>query len=57
MIYKNRERFSKPHEFHDIRRDNVVEVLKNEIEPLREVASALDSVMRLPSCMVREGSG
>jgi len=53
VIYKNRERFSKPHEFHDIRRDNVVEVLKNEIEPLREVASALDSVMRLPSCMVR----
>ncbi len=52
-IFKNRERFSRPHEFHDIRRDNVVEVLKNEIEPLKNVASAIDSVMRLPSCLVR----
>jgi len=53
VIYKNRERFSRPYEFHDIRRDNIVEVLKNEIEPLSAVSSKLDAVMRLPSCMVR----
>ncbi len=53
VIYKNRERFSRLQEFHDIRRDNIVEVLKNEIEPLREVSAALNSVMRLPSCLVR----
>lgn len=53
FIHRNRERFSKVYEFHDIRRDNIVEVLGNEIEPLSSVAGAIGSVMRLPSCLVR----
>ncbi len=52
-IYRNRERFSRTYEFHTIRKDNIVEVLKNEIEPLAGVERCLASVMRLPSWMIR----
>ena len=52
-LYKNKERFSRPHEFHTIRLDNIVEVLKNEIEPLDAVVRRLNRVMWWPSFLVR----
>lgn len=52
-IYRNRERFSSTYEFHSIRKDNIVEVLKNEIEPLVGVERCLAGVMRLPSFLIR----
>ncbi|TAL32441.1 MAG: alpha/beta fold hydrolase [Spirochaetes bacterium] len=53
FIYKNRDRFSKLYEFHDIRKDNIVEVLRNEIEPLDQVVRNLNAVMRAPACILR----
>jgi len=52
-IVKNTERFSRPYEFHTIRRDNTIEVLYNEIEPLQSVIKCLNCVMRIPSFQVR----
>ncbi len=52
-IIKNIERFSKPHEFHTIRKDNIIEVLQNEIEPMRELVTAMDRVMRIPDFLIR----
>lgn len=52
-LVKNTERFSRPYTFHTIRRDNIIEVLKNEIEPLGNVVHAIERVMRLPSFFVR----
>jgi esterase/lipase/1-acyl-sn-glycerol-3-phosphate acyltransferase len=52
-IIKNIKRFSKPHEFHTIRKDNIIEVLKNEIEPMKELVTTLDRVMRIPDFLIR----
>lgn len=52
-IIKNMERFSRPHEFHTIRKDNIIEVLKNEIEPMKELVTVLDRVMRIPDLLIR----
>lgn len=52
-LYKNKERFSKAYEFHTIRKDNIVEVLKNEVEPLLKIVKCLDSVMRYPVFLYR----
>ena len=53
IITKNRERFSRKFDFHTIRRDNIIEVLKNEIEPLRGLTSAMDRLMFLPAFFIR----
>jgi len=52
-IVRNRERFSRPYEFHTIRSDNVVEVLKNEIEPMPDLVKAFNRIMMLPEWMIR----
>lgn len=53
IITKNSERFSRKSEFHTIRRDNIIEVLKNEIEPLCDLTRAIDRLMWLPAFFVR----
>ncbi len=53
MIIKNGERFSKKYDFHTIRKDNIIEVLKNEIEPLQELIKALNRLMLLPDGFIR----
>lgn len=52
-IIKNRERFTSPYDFHTIRKDNIIEVLKNEIEPLAGLVKRLDRLMMIPSFMIR----
>lgn len=53
LITKNRQRFSKKIRFHTIRKDNIMEVLKNEIEPLGELTKRLDRLMLLPAGFIR----
>jgi esterase/lipase/1-acyl-sn-glycerol-3-phosphate acyltransferase len=53
IIAKNRVRFSRKFDFHTIRRDNIIEVLKNEIEPLRGLTSTMDWLMFLPEFVIR----
>jgi esterase/lipase/1-acyl-sn-glycerol-3-phosphate acyltransferase len=53
VIAKNKKRFSKKYEFHSIRKDNIIEVLKNEIEPLRDLTGSIDRLMKLPAGRVR----
>ncbi len=53
-IYKKKEKFSKAYEFHTIRKDNLVEVLKNEIEPLRSLTKSLNNLMRIPDFLIRK---
>ena len=53
IITKNRVRFSRKFDFHTIRRDNIIEVLKNEIEPLRGLTSTMDWLMFLPEFLIR----
>lgn len=53
MIIKNRKLFSKKYDFQTIRKDNIIEVLKNEIEPLWELTKALDRLMLLPDGFIR----
>ncbi|MFZ1038059.1 MAG: alpha/beta fold hydrolase [Smithella sp.] len=53
IITKNKVRFSRKFDFHTIRRDNIIEVLKNEIEPLRGLTSAMDRLMFLPGFVIR----
>jgi esterase/lipase/1-acyl-sn-glycerol-3-phosphate acyltransferase len=53
IITRNNERFSKKYDFQTIRKDNIIEVLKNEIEPLRELTKALDRLMLLPVGFIR----
>jgi esterase/lipase/1-acyl-sn-glycerol-3-phosphate acyltransferase len=54
IITKNQERFSKNYEFHTIRQDNIIEVLKNEIEPLKSLTRGLDHVMLFPAGFIRQ---
>ena len=53
-ITKERDRFSKVYEFHSIRKDNIVEVLKNEIEPIGDLTRSLNKLMRVPSFLIRK---
>jgi len=53
IITKNRERFSRKSDFHTIRKDNIIEVLKNEIEPLRDLTRTMDWLMLLPGFLIR----
>lgn len=54
MIIKNQERFRKTYEFHTIRKDNIIEVLTNEIEPLKPLTLGLDHLMLLPGGVIRQ---
>jgi esterase/lipase/1-acyl-sn-glycerol-3-phosphate acyltransferase len=54
MIFKNSKRFSRTYDFHTIRKDNIIEVLKNEIEPLRDLIKAMNRLMMLPAGFVRQ---
>ena len=54
MIIRNKKMFTKHYEFHNIRQDNIVEVLTNEIEPLTEVKNMLNTIMFLPPFIVRK---
>ena len=53
-LVRNSARFSKSYEFHAIRRDNIIEVLKNEIEPLKDLTKSLGRLMLLPDAYVRQ---
>lgn len=53
VIYKNKEKFSRLYEFHTVRKDNIVEVLKNEIEPLPHVTRKLNRIYWTPMWCIR----
>lgn len=53
IITKNSERFSLPTDFHTIRKDNIIEVLRNEIEPLRKFTKAIDRQKYLPAFFIK----
>ncbi|MBN1496017.1 MAG: alpha/beta hydrolase [Spirochaetes bacterium] len=54
LIEKNSKRFRNLGEFHSIRKDNFIEVLRNEIEPLRAFIRELDRVMFSPAFLIRK---
>jgi esterase/lipase/1-acyl-sn-glycerol-3-phosphate acyltransferase len=54
IITKNDERFTKNYEFHTLRKDNIIEVLRNEIEPLKSLTTGLDHLMVLPGGFIRQ---
>lgn len=53
-IIRNSVRFSKNYEFHTIRKDNIIEVLKNEIEPLKDLTKSINRLMLLPDAYIRQ---
>ncbi|MBP7734534.1 MAG: alpha/beta hydrolase [Spirochaetes bacterium] len=53
IIRKNRGRFTKLYDFHTIRKDNIMEVLTNEIEPLTALTAALDRLCFMPAWWIR----
>jgi len=53
IITKNSERFSVITDFHTIRRDNIIEVLKNEIEPLRKLTRVMDWQKFIPGFFLK----
>lgn len=52
-IIKNPGKFTQIYNFHFIRKDNFVEVLKNEIEPLTDITSMLRRIMFMPPWIVK----
>jgi len=52
-IIKNRSKFTPSYNFHNIRKDNFVEVLNNEIEPLKELTRMLRWLMFIPPFLIR----
>lgn len=54
FIIKDKEKFSKLYEFHLIRKDNIVEVLRNEIMPIKPLVRELKKIMMLPSFLVKK---
>lgn len=53
VITKNKERFSVPSDFHTIRRDNIIEVLRNEIEPLRHFTRVMEWQKFIPAFFIK----
>jgi len=53
VIIKNRERFRVQSDFHAIRRDNIIEVLRNEIEPLRHLTRMIDRQKFIPAFFIK----
>lgn len=52
-IIKNQSKFTHTYSFHNIRQDNFVEVLNNEIEPLKELTNMLRWIMIKPPFLIR----
>jgi esterase/lipase len=52
-IIRINSKFTPTYNFHRIRQDNFIEVLKNEIEPLGELTAMLRRVMLMPPWMVK----
>ncbi len=52
-IIKNMDRFNRIYQFHTVRRDNIIEVMMNEIEPLKDLSRDMNMIMRIPSVMIR----
>jgi esterase/lipase len=52
-IIKNQSKFTPTYNFHQIRKDNFVEVLNNEIEPLKELTRMLTWIMIKPPFLIR----
>jgi len=53
IITKNSERFSVISDFHAIRQDNIIEVLRNEIEPLGNLTRVMDWQRFIPAIFVK----
>lgn len=53
MIVKEHRFFSGPTEFHTLRRDNPVEVLRNEVEPIRTLSKVLFQHRFLPPFLLK----
>ncbi|HOP63218.1 MAG TPA: alpha/beta hydrolase [Spirochaetota bacterium] len=53
MIIRNSSMFSRIYNFHIVRKDNFIEVLNNEIEPLTEMTSMLRRIMLMPPWMIK----
>jgi esterase/lipase/1-acyl-sn-glycerol-3-phosphate acyltransferase len=53
VITKNSERFSAQSDFHTIRKDNIIEVLRNEIEPLRNLTRVIDWQKYIPAFFIK----
>ncbi len=53
-IVRVNSKFTPTYNFHNIRQDNFIEVLKNEIEPLGELTGMLRRIMIMPPWMVRK---
>ena len=53
MIVKNMGKFALLYNFHIVRKDNFIEVLKNEIEPLTELTSMLRTIMFMTPWLVK----
>ena len=53
VITKNKERFSVPSDFHTIRRDNIIEVLRNEIKPLRHFTRIMEWQKFIPAFFIK----
>ncbi len=52
-IIKNMGKFALLYNFHIVRKDNFIEVLKNEIEPLTELTTMLRSIMFMTPWLVK----
>lgn len=52
-IVKNRKKFNKVYNFHTIRKDNIFEVLKNEIEPVKILIRQLKINMIIPHFFIK----
>jgi esterase/lipase/1-acyl-sn-glycerol-3-phosphate acyltransferase len=53
VITKNKERFSAPYDFHTVRKDNIIEVLRNEIEPLHDLTIAITRQKYIPAFLIK----
>ena len=53
MIIKNMGKFALLYNFHFVRKDNFIEVLKNEIEPLTELTTMLRTIMFMTPWLVK----
>jgi esterase/lipase/1-acyl-sn-glycerol-3-phosphate acyltransferase len=53
VITRNRKLFTLLYDFHLIRKDNIIEVLRNEIEPLDRLIRELNRIMLQPAWWIR----
>ncbi|HNV46772.1 MAG TPA: alpha/beta fold hydrolase [Spirochaetota bacterium] len=53
FIIRNRARFRLQHEFHSVRKDNIVEVMRNEIEPIVDAQRCVRRASWLPGFLLR----